>query len=282
MKKTGLITAEIIKRLKDIGVKAQKSLGQNFLVNEGVYQKIIAAAQIKPTDTIIEVGPGLGILTEHLANAAGRLIAVEKDRRLARYLRKKFQNNPRVEIVESDILKFTPRHYSLQTTHYKLAGNLPYYLTSRLLKTALEEWPLPHLAVFMLQKEVAQRIVAKPPHMSLLAVSVQYFSEPEIISYVSKGSFYPVPKVDSAIVRLMTKDQGLKPKTEREKFFKVVKAGFAGKRKQLVNNLATVFKIPKAETEKKLLAAGIAPSRRAETLNLAEWAKLAKILAKSA
>lgn len=272
------VILNIGERLRQAGIKPNKTLGQNFLINPGIYQKILAALQIMPGDTIVEVGPGLGMLTHHLARAGGGIIGIEKDRVLAEYLKKEFPVNSRVEIINKDILKFNPENYKLAAGKYKLAGNIPYYLTSRLLRTVLTDWPRPERIVLMLQKEVAQRICAKPPDMSLLAVSVQFYSKPEIVARVSKGSFYPMPKVDSAIIRLTPHpDHGLSS-MDHGQFFRVVKAGFAGKRKQLANNLASAFRIPKAEMEKTLLAAGIAPTRRAETITIKEWQTITNAL----
>lgn len=177
-------------------------------------------------------------------------------------------------ITEGDILKFNPANWKLETGNWKLVGNIPFYLTSRLIRTTFEEWPRPEKIVLMLQKEVAQRIVAKPPDMSLLAVSVQYYSRPEIISYVSAGSFYPSPKVDSAIVKLETSDKRQANKEGAKKFFRVAKAGFVGKRKQLLNNLARGLKISKREIQQKLSFIDINPQRRAETLTIEEWQKI--------
>ncbi|MEK7506595.1 MAG: 16S rRNA (adenine(1518)-N(6)/adenine(1519)-N(6))-dimethyltransferase RsmA [Patescibacteria group bacterium] len=264
----------IKKRLADAGVKPNKTLGQNFLVNPGIYQKILAALQITPGDIIVEVGSGLGTLTHHLARAGGKIIGIEKDRLLAEYLKKEFPVNSRVEIVNQDILEFNPKSYKLAADKYKLVGNIPYYLTSRLLRTALNDWPRPKLMVLMVQKEVAQRITARPPKMSLLAVSVQYYSRPEIVSYVSRGSFYPIPKVDSAIIRLQPRAKGL----EIRNFFRVVKVGFANKRKQLASNLARDLKIPKQIVIEELLSLNISPQRRAETLTIEEWQKIAEKL----
>lgn len=272
-----LISGEIIERLKEAGITAKKSLGQNFLVNEGIYHKIVGALEIKSSDTIVEVGPGLGTLTDYLAETGAKIIAVEKDRRLIDYLKKRFEDNPRIEIVEDDILKFAPSSYKLPATSYKLVGNIPFYLTSHLIRTVFEEWPQPENIVLMLQKEVAQRIVAKPPKMSLLSVSVQYHSKPKIVGYVSKGSFYPQPKVDSAIIRLENRKEKVENRKDTEKFFKIARAGFAGKRKQLGNNLSSALKLPRQEVDAKLLLAAVAPQRRAETLTIEEWQKITKI-----
>jgi 16S rRNA (adenine1518-N6/adenine1519-N6)-dimethyltransferase len=286
-----------IKRELDIlGIRPQKSLGQNFLVNEGIYKKIVAALEIKKDDTIVEIGPGLGTLTEYLAESPVRgkdsngtsganVIAVEKDYKLAEYLKTKFAGAKNVIITEGDILKFNPANCKLKAENYKLVGNIPYYLTSHLLRIVLEEWPAPELIVLMIQKEVAQRIIARPPKMSLLAVSVQYFSKPEIVNFVPKSSFYPVPKVDSAIIKLVVSNQFTvyRKNTENrelktENLFRVVRIGFSGKRKQLANNLSFGLKLPKEKIEPMLLAIGINPKRRAETLTIEEWKTLANTL----
>ncbi|MDP3954129.1 MAG: 16S rRNA (adenine(1518)-N(6)/adenine(1519)-N(6))-dimethyltransferase RsmA [bacterium] len=260
------LTSKIKNDLKKLGSKPKKSLGQNFLVAESAYKKIISALELRPDETVIEVGPGLGTLTEHLAKSKASVIAVEKDDVLSEFLKNKFSNQKNVTIINSDILS-----YKLSAISYKLVGNIPYYLTSHLIRTVLENWPTPNSIVLMLQKEVAQRIVAKPPHMSLLAVSVQYYAEAKIISYVKKESFWPAPKVDSAIVRLAphTRTDWDRPGTDL--FFKVVKAGFSAKRKQLGNNLSASLKISKTEAENKLNSADIDPQRRAETLTVEEW-----------
>lgn len=253
--------------------RAKKSLGQNFLVNRGILDKVISAAEITEKDTILEIGSGTGILTEKLAQEAGRVIAVEKDHRLVELLKKKFSTKSTnsaiaecVDIVEEDILKFQSQDYGLKDSKYKIVGNIPYYITSHLFKTIFEEWPMPKLIVLMVQKEVAQRIMAKPPHMNLLALSVQFYSEPKIISYVSKGSFRPIPKVDSAIIRLVSKNEKWIMDYEiRGKFFKLIKTAFAGKRKQLKNTIGLEI----------LKKAKIKPESRPEELSLENWIRIA-------
>jgi len=298
-----LISQKIKDKLHQLSIEPKKSLGQNFLINEGVYKKIVAALEIEKNDTIVEVGPGLGTLTEYLAESGAMIIAIEKDEKLATYLRDKFSNWKNVKIIEDDILKFSPVSCKLETENYKLVGNIPFYLTSYLIRTVFEKWPRPEKIVLMLQKEVAQRIAASPPHsnlsvgasrpqMSLLAVSIQYYSKPEIISYVSRHCFYPAPEVDSAIIKLTPRLQvtgyGLQTATEKKKsetwhlksetFFRVVRAGFAGKRKQLINNLATGLKISKQGIQQKLSLIDINPQRRAETLTIEEWQKITNSL----
>jgi len=267
---------KISEKLKEAGINPKKSLGQNFLVNEKVYKQIIAALEARPSDTVIEVGPGLGTLTDYLIQTGAKIIAVEKDDKLAEYLKKKYAGNLRVEIIHDDILKFNLTNYQIPITNYKLVGNIPFYLTSHLIKMIFETWPVPEKIVFMVQKEVAKRIVGLPPHSSLLSVGVQYYSTPEIIDYVSKGNFYPTPKVDSAIIRLKPGNEKPAPE-ETKNFFRVVTAGFSANRKQLANNLSAILKLPRPVVDEKLLLAVIAPSRRAETLTLDEWQKIAKI-----
>lgn len=267
-------------------LRTKKSLGQNFLINAGILDKISAAAELNKNDIVLEVGPGMGDLTKKLiekvrstnSGQTGRVIAVEKDHRLIGLLKEKFFGSS-VEIVEGDILKFNPIHYSLLADSYKVIGNIPYYITSHLLRKIFEDWPKPKLIVLMIQKEVAQRIMAKPPHMNLLALSVQFYSEPEIISYVSRGSFRPMPKVDSAIIRLTPRDHGLST-TDPNQLFKLVKTAFAGKRKQLASNLSKNFGIMKEDLLKAFDKIKIRPDARAENLSLNQWIELSQLIEK--
>ncbi|MEK7579663.1 MAG: 16S rRNA (adenine(1518)-N(6)/adenine(1519)-N(6))-dimethyltransferase RsmA [Patescibacteria group bacterium] len=263
-------------------ITLKKSLGQNFLINPRILDKIVKTAEISKEDIILEVGPGTGNLTEKLAETlrqrsgqgAGRIIAIEKDRRLIEPLKEKFKNT-NVEIVEGDILKFKNQILNFKDNKYKIVGNIPYYITSRFLRTIFEKWPRPKLVVLTIQKEVAQRIVAKPPHMNLLAVSIQFFAEPKIISYISKENFRPIPKVDSAIIKLTPRSKFYI--LNSKSFFNVVRAGFSQKRKLLVSNLE------KSGFNKNSLTAnfkklGINPESRAENLSIGEWIELSKIL----
>lgn len=240
--------------------KARKSLGQNFLINPGILDKIVTAAELDKNDTVIEIGPGTGVLTEKLTEKSSRVIAVEKDRRLIEKLKEKFKN-VNVEIIEKDILKLDVGEL-IENSPYKLIGNIPYYITSHLLKTIFEKWPTPDLVLLMVQKEVALRITEKPPHMNLLALSVQFYAEPKIVSYVSRGSFRPMPKVDSAIIKLVPLRQSKVGDNEsKDKFFKLIKTAFAGKRKQLKNTVGLEI----------LNKAGIKPKTRPEELSMNDW-----------
>ena len=274
-------------------ISPKKSLGQNFLINAGILEKIVNAAELNLDDTVLEIGPGTGNLTKLLSEKAGRVIAIEKDYRLIEELREKFKNT-NVEIVEADILKleinklFENCKLKIVNCDYKVIGNIPYYITSHLLKTIFEEWPRPELIVLTVQKEVAQRIVAKPPDMNLLALSVQLYSDAKIISYISKGSFRPMPKVDSAIIRLTPKnnEQGAVSTANvqcslfTDRFFRVAKAGFSGKRKQLVNNLTKNFGMMKEDILKLFEKVGLEPNIRAENLSLNQWIGLSKLMEK--
>lgn len=251
----------------------KKSLGQNFLINTGILEKIVSAAELTSDDTVLEIGPGTGNLTSKLIEGGGKIIVVEKDRRVIDDLKNKF---PSVDVIEADILKFKPEEYRLKEGNYKIVANIPYYITSHLLKTVFEKWPKPELIVLTVQKEVAQRIVAKPPDMNLLALSVQLYAEPKIVGHISRGSFRPMPKVDSAIIRLRPKAESLKP-ADKNLFFKLIKAGFSGKRKQLKNTLANLFD-SKEKTLEILNNLNIKPESRPEELSLETWLKLATLL----
>jgi 16S rRNA (adenine1518-N6/adenine1519-N6)-dimethyltransferase len=270
----GILT-KIKEELSRLGIQPKKSLGQNFLINEGIYIKIIDAVETKKGETVLEIGPGLGILTEYLARTEANIIGIEKDSKLIAPLTERFSPQKNVKIIEGDILEFDIAGLGLKDGSYKVVGNIPYYITSHLLKTIFENWPKPKTITLMVQKEVAQRIKTKPPEMSLLAVSVQYYAEAKVISYVSKGSFYPSPDVDSAVIKLTPHDMPDSPAFQKQ-FFKIAKAGFAGKRKQLINNLSRGMTLEKDEIQKKLTSAGVDPQRRAETLTIEEWRKITK------
>ena len=252
-------------------IKLIKHLGQNFLIDKNILEKIIATADIKPNDVILEIGPGTGILTLELAKYAKRVIAVEKDKRMCEFLKNVLiaQNVRNVEIINEDILNYVGRAMSY-IKGYKLVANLPYYITSPVIRKFLETPNKPKLMVLMVQKEVAQRICAKPGKMSLLAVAVQFYAKPEIIAYVSKNAFYPVPKVDSAIIKITPRpDVGhAMSYIDAKKFFDLVKRGFLAKRKMLKNN------IPNINFEK----IGLNPKCRAEELSVDDWVRLYTIL----
>ena len=240
-------------------INPKKSLGQNFLINAGILEKIVNAAELNKNDIVLEIGPGTGNLTKFISEKSGQVVVVEKDYRLIESLQIKF---PDIKIIEEDALKFKPEEHDLKENDYKIVANIPYYLTSNLLRIIFEKWPKPKLIVLTIQKEVAQRIVAGPPDMNLLALSIQLYSEPEIISYVSRGSFRPMPKVDSAIIKLVPKN-GIDIKNN-EKIISIAKKAFSGKRKQLQNTL------PEINFE----SLGINPKSRPEELEVSDWLRM--------
>lgn len=242
----------------DIRITPKKSLGQNFLVNEGVLDRIVAAAGVTASDTVVEIGPGNGALTRRLAATGARVIAVEKDRRLIAPLRDAFAAFPNVTITEGDALRWRP---DAVAGSYKVVANIPYYLTARLLRLILSDWPRPALAVLMVQSEVADRLRAVPPDMNLLALSVQLRATPRLVMRVSRGSFRPVPDVDSAVVLLTPRP----PAGDEEAVLALAKRAFAHKRKQLKAS------VPADCFEK----AGIPSSRRPQELTTDDWRSLA-------
>lgn len=273
--------------LESEGLRPQKKFGQNFLTDARVLASIAEAAEINPNDTVVEVGPGLGHLTRALAARAGRVIAIELDRGLANKLQDDFAGAANVAIVQGDFLSAPPVEWIRQVTKeagvlpasFKVVANVPYYITSAILRHLLEAEIKPSVIVLTVQKEVAQRIVAQPPQMSLLAVSAQIFSRPRLVRTIAAGAFYPRPKVDSAVVRLDVYSNPAFASIRPQDFFRVVRAGFGERRKQLRNALAHNLKLAPERVTAALERAHIAPIRRAETLNIAEWIDLCKVLA---
>lgn len=253
------------------GFVPSKQYGQNYLINDGIVEKIVKAANLQSTDTVIEIGPGFGVLTFALAQRAKKVIAFEIEKKLTEYWEENKLSN--LEIIFGDALK-NLRSYVIHHTSYKVVANIPYQITSQILRTILELPNKPSLIVVMVQKEVAQRICAKPPDMSLLALSVQYYGQPEIVDFVTKGNFWPAPKVDSAILRIKTlKHENIKTASD-EQFFKFAKAGFAQKRKQLWKNLAEGLKLDKDKVKAVLNEVVGNEKVRAEELGVEEWRRI--------
>ncbi len=263
-------------------IRPKKSLGQHFLRSPHHLRRIVDAADLGPEDVVLEVGPGTGALTRYLVEHAGRVIAVEIDARLVQHLRETLGDFPNLTVLQGDILQMDPAALVARVLGewrpYKVVANLPYYITSAILRHLLESSPPPRLLVLTVQKEVAQRIVARPPRMNLLAVSVQFYGEPRIVHTIPRGAFYPPPKVDSAVVRIDVFPRPRVDVPDKELFFRVVKAGFAQRRKQLRNALAAGLGLPPAVVVEALRQAHIEPTRRAETLTLEEWARLTRVL----
>ena len=265
---------QVKRLLRQSGIKARKSLGQHFLIDETVLNTIVEAAELSPQDTVIEVGPGLGILTVELARRAGNVMAVELDIKLASLLKRRLGSLANLRVINADILKVNPSQLLEGKSNYKVVANLPYYITSPVLRYFVEASPKPSLMVMMVQKEVGEAIVARPGKMSLLAVSLQVYSEPRIISHVPSRCFYPQPKVDSVILRFDVLPEPAIKVADMDKFFEVVKCGFSSPRKQLHNSLAHGWGVKSTEVALLLEKANIDTKRRAETLSLEEWAKL--------
>lgn len=254
---------------------ASKGLGQHFLIDKGVLKDIIEAADLKKKDIVLEVGPGIGTLTKELAEKAKKVIAVEKDVKMMEILKDTLKDFNNIEVVSGDILEISDTRYKILDTKYKLVANLPYYITSPVIRKFLESTEVcPPTMVLMVQKEVAQRICSEPPDMSLLAVSVQFYAKPEIIRYVSKSSFWPQPKVDSAVIKISPLIQ--QKSTLTPLFFKIVRTGFSHPRKQLINNFSTGFVTDRQQVEQWLINNRINPSQRAETLSVEDWINLTK------
>jgi len=260
--------------LRKAGFPPLKRLGQNFLADKNAVKKVIKASQLGPDDVVLEIGPGTGVLTLELAKRAKRVIAVEKDKRMQTILKDTLKGFDNVEILGQDARKMP--EMAIKTYTYKVVANLPFYLASPIIRKFLESKNQPRQMALIIQKEVAQRICAKVPDMNLLAVSVQFYAEPEIISFVSKKAFWPQPEVDAAIIKIVPRRKRFL--IDPGKFFSVVKAGFSQPRKQLLNNLSRKLGREKEKVKVWLIRNNIQPSQRAETLAVKDWVKLAKTL----
>ena len=261
--------AQVKNLLHKYNAYPSKGMGQNFLINKKILQTIVKAANLDPKDSVLEVGPGIGILTQELARQVKQVTAIEKDKNMVEILKETMKDYPNVNIIQDDILKISNLKFQISNSVYKVVANIPYYLTSPLIRKLLESPHQPQEIILMVQKEVAQRIAAAPPHMNLLAVAVQCYATPKIISYVSKECFWPAPKIDSAIIRITPIQQS--KDISYEKFFRIVRAGFSQPRKQLANNLSQKLKMNREEVEVWLSKNNINPKQRAETLTIKDW-----------
>jgi len=270
--------------LRRFDLRARKGLGQHFLIDEGVLNTVTSAAELASTDVVMEIGPGLGMLTEELAEKAGWVITIELDSKLAAVLRQTLASYNNVTIVNRDVLRLSPQAVlqeqkkrfpqAIDSSGYKVVANLPYYITSPVLRHFLEASLKPRIMVVMVQKEVAEAIVAEPGDMSVLSISVQFYGRPEIIHHVPASCFYPAPEVDSAILRVTLYNKPAVDVADEAGFFGLVRAGFATPRKQICNSLTQGLGWTKAEVSSLLMEAEIEPQRRAEMLSLDEWAHL--------
>lgn len=270
--------------LRRWNLRPDKALGQNFLVDSAILQRIVAAAQLTSHDIVLEIGAGTGALTQRLAQEAGHVLALELDAQLMPILESELSSFENVTLIQGDVLALDPAaliedardKHQLPDMTYKVVGNLPYYITSAILRHLLERDFRPDLMVVTVQREVARRIVAEPGEMSVLAVSVQFYGAPELLFRIKSGSFYPAPAVDSAVVRIDVHARPPLQGGQVQTFFQVVRAGFSQRRKQLHNSLSVSLgeRVSKDEAAARLREAGIDPRRRAQTLSIEEWVRL--------
>jgi 16S rRNA (adenine1518-N6/adenine1519-N6)-dimethyltransferase len=262
--------------LRQHGLRPEKGLGQNFLLDEIALQQILSSASVTDQDIVLEIGAGLGNLTRHLATAAHSVIAVELDEKLLPPLRQVLAPFSNVRIVQGDILALDPAQL-IPAGSYLVVANIPYYITSALIRHLLESPHPPTCLVLTLQKEVAQRICAAPGDLSLLALSVQVYGQPTITAHIPAGAFYPPPKVDSAVLRVDLYPTPRIPYPLLNSFFRLSKAGFSQKRKTLRNALAGGLGWSTTRVGDLLTSAQIDPFRRAETISLDEWLRLTQL-----
>ena len=267
--------------LRRYHLQPDKRLGQNFLIDEVALARIAAAADLTASDVVLEIGAGLGSLTRHLALAAAKVVAVEVDTQLLPPLEFVLRPYPNVELVCADILCLAPEALVGAGQAYKVVANIPYYITGAVIQHLLEAEKRPQLIVLTVQREVAERICAPPGDMNLLAVSVQFYGRPQIVARIPPGAFYPRPQVTSAVVRIEVGERPAVTVTDTHRFFRLVRAGFGQKRKQLLNSLSNGLGVDRLQVGDWLARAGIAPRRRAESLSLPEWAALEQAMTRT-
>ncbi|MFA5124543.1 MAG: 16S rRNA (adenine(1518)-N(6)/adenine(1519)-N(6))-dimethyltransferase RsmA [Patescibacteria group bacterium] len=253
-------------------IRPSKSKGQNFLIDANIVKKIMVAAGVEPGEKILEVGPGLGVLTEELAKATDNLVAVELDERIISYIKTNF---PKIKLIAGDILRVNLAAEGFTDFSYRIVANLPYSITAAFLKLFLETGPKPTEMILMLQKEVAKRLMAKPGEMSLLSLSAQLFGEPQILFEVGRGCFWPAPAVDSAVVRIKLKQPS---PAGAKQVFRLARIGFAAKRKQMKNNLSGGLHLPEKQVRSILIGLGMDEKIRAQDLGVEDWVKLAETI----
>ncbi len=269
--------------LRQHNVRPRKGMGQHFLVSRDVLEAIAAAASLKPDDLVVEVGPGMGALTQTMAGQAGQILAVELDQELVPKLQEILAPYPNVHIVQGDILELNleqelaavpaePEH------RYKVVANLPYYITTPILRYFFAQRFRPSIIVVTVQEEVARRMAAEPPEMNFLAVLVQFYGQPRIVLRIAAGAFYPPPKVSSAVVRIDMRETPLLDDRQALRFLRLVSGGFSQPRKQVHNPLAQTSGLSRSEVVAILRQNGIDEKRRAETLSLEEWLRLSRSL----
>ena len=278
---------DVVSVLRRHGIQPSKGLGQNFLIDERILDRILEASDVQAEDVVLEVGPGIGLLTRRLAERASQVVAVELDRKMVAVLGDSLKGFDNVHVITADILAIDPIHELLTALgldrdtrlSYKVVANLPYYITSAVLRHLLAASQRPGEMVVMVQREVAERIVADPGKLSLLALSVQVYGQPRIVSRVPAESFYPKPKIDSAILHVAMHAEPRVAADMLPLFFRVARAAFGQKRKQIHNSLTHNLHLPREVILAALETADIAPQRRAQALVVEEWVALARALA---
>lgn len=274
---------ELQRLLKKYNLKANHTLGQHFLLDDAVLDQMVEAAGIVSTDTVLEVGPGIGNLTARLAKTGARVVVVEKDRSFERLLADVQVQHPNVELHFDDILKINleqilqPLHTSKgPVLQYKVVANLPYYLTGVFMQRVLRQPPRPSNVTVLIQREVAENMVAKPGKMNLLALSVQLIGLPRMVTYVPAKSFSPPPKVESAVITVDIPDKPLYADMDERQVFRAAKACFSGKRKQIHNTLASNLGLQSRDIEQVLALVGLSAAVRPQGLSVQEFVALAK------
>jgi len=260
---------------------AQKKLGQHFLINQDTLSDIIDASELKPDETVLEIGPGLGTLTRALSPCANKIVAVEKDLDMIKIFQAINSDLSNIQIVRGNILMLNNSFFEeYLSTSYKVVANLPYYLTSAILRFFLQSSHRPDMMVLMVQKEVAERIISTSPNANVLGLSVQFYGTPEIITKVPNTHFWPIPKVDSAILKVTSHRKVKYAVDNEDALFRIIKAGFGEKRKKLHNSLTGGLKLPHDAIKEILVQSNIDIDRRAQTLTIPEWIKLYQNLKK--
>lgn len=280
-----MLTKEDIQNtLKEYNLAPNKLLGQHFLLNTDIIDLMIESANLEDVDTLVEVGPGLGVLTERLLATGKKVVTIEKDKGIARTLEKKYSG---LQVINDDVLTCNIPELLGDAGSYSVIANLPYNITARfinLMLSGVERAPVE--VIVMIQKEVAERLVAKPGDLTKIGLMAQVYSDPEIlIDYIEPQNFYPEPKVNSAVVKMVAKLKPLKifpQESDFEKtFWRLVRIGFASKRKKLTNNLSSGLKISTQKSKEMLTLAGIDPSVRAEDMSVDDWVKTVDICVKN-
>lgn len=274
------LLSETLSLCEAYNIKPDKSKGQNFLINEDVYDQIINSAELTSKDTVLEVGPGLGFLTFKMAKKVKKVLAVEVDSAIAETLEtlRLGQGIDNVKIYHNDILKARGNNFS-KLGDYKVVSNLPYNITSVFLRKMLTLKNKPQTIVLLLQKEVVNRIISAPPKMTILSISVQFYAQAELLFNVTRDNFYPSPKVDSAVIKIVPHSKSYLNNYEEEKrFFKILRIGFSSKRKMLKNNLSIGLNIDAKIIESILVGMGLNIRTRAEELSIDDWLKILALL----